>query len=44
MPFTPDSELELLFPAHLIPQDVQAKLGDDLHVRDFVLKHCGELV
>ncbi|KAF4609857.1 hypothetical protein D9613_010437 [Agrocybe pediades] len=33
MPFTPDSELELLFSPSLIPQDVAAQLGADLHMR-----------
>lgn len=31
--FTPDSELELLFPALLIPQRVKDELPEDLHVR-----------
>lgn len=31
--FTPDIELELLFPSHLIPQRVKDELPDDLHVR-----------
>ena len=29
---TPDSELELLFSPHVIPAEVQAQLGSDLHV------------
>ncbi|KAI0030906.1 acyl-CoA N-acyltransferase [Vararia minispora EC-137] len=33
MPFTPDDELELLFPAESIPQHVQAELPDGLHMR-----------
>lgn len=32
MPFTADSELELLFPAALIPQEVKDSLHADLHV------------
>jgi glucosamine-phosphate N-acetyltransferase len=31
--FTPDSELELLFSPDLIPAEVKAQLGDDLHMR-----------
>jgi len=31
--FTPDEKLELLFAPDLIPADVKAALGDDLHVR-----------
>lgn len=31
--FTPDSELELLFSPHIIPAEVKAQLGSDLHVR-----------
>jgi len=31
--FTPDSELELLFSPDLIPTEVKAQLGDDLHMR-----------
>lgn len=31
--FTPDSELELLFSPDLIPAEVKAQLGNDLHVR-----------
>ncbi|EIM83740.1 glucosamine 6-phosphate N-acetyltransferase [Stereum hirsutum FP-91666 SS1] len=31
--FTPDIELELLFPSHLIPQRVKDELPDDLHMR-----------
>jgi len=31
--FTPDSELDLLFPANLIPADVKSKLHPDLHIR-----------
>ena len=33
MPFTPDSELELLFSPSLISPDVKAALHKDLHVR-----------
>ena len=33
--FTPDADLELLFDPKLIPADVRAQLGPDLHVR-----HC----
>jgi len=33
MPFTPDSELDLLFPAEYIPKDVKALLHQDLHIR-----------
>lgn len=32
MPLTPDSELELLFPAEFIPQEVRDALHQDLHV------------
>ena len=32
MPFTPDSELDLFFPANLISQDVKGALPADLHV------------
>ena len=32
MPFTPDSELDLLFPANLIPQEVKDQLHSALHV------------
>ncbi|CAA7262465.1 unnamed protein product [Cyclocybe aegerita] len=31
--FTPDSHLDLLFAPELIPSDVQAQLGSDLHMR-----------
>jgi len=31
--FTPDSELELLFSPDLIPAEVKAQLGNDLHMR-----------
>ncbi|KAF8154827.1 acyl-CoA N-acyltransferase [Crassisporium funariophilum] len=31
--FTPDSALELLFAPELIPEDVKAQLGPDLHMR-----------
>ena len=31
--FTPDSELELIFPAEIIPTAVKEQLGSDLHVR-----------
>ncbi|KAJ7054124.1 acyl-CoA N-acyltransferase [Mycena amicta] len=33
MPFTPDSELDLLFPASLISADVKSELHKDLHIR-----------
>ncbi|KIJ49190.1 hypothetical protein M422DRAFT_205405 [Sphaerobolus stellatus SS14] len=33
MPFTPDSELDLLFPASLISPDVKAALHEDVHIR-----------
>jgi len=33
MPFTPDAELELLFPSNIIPQSVRNDLPADLHVR-----------
>lgn len=34
MPFTPDSELELAFPAELIPAELNEKLDqNNLHVR-----------
>lgn len=32
MAFTPDSELDLLFPAEYIPADVKQQLHPDLHV------------
>ncbi len=32
MPFTPDSELDLLFPAEYISQEIRAQLHPDLHV------------
>lgn len=33
MPFTPDNELDLLFPAEYIPEDVKSQLYSDLHIR-----------
>ncbi|KAI0071609.1 acyl-CoA N-acyltransferase [Panus rudis PR-1116 ss-1] len=33
MPFTPDSQLDLLFPPEYIPQDVKSQLHPDLHIR-----------
>ncbi|PWN23844.1 acyl-CoA N-acyltransferase [Microstroma glucosiphilum] len=33
MTFTPDSELELIFDAKLIPQSVKEQLPEDLHIR-----------
>lgn len=30
--FTPDTELDLLFPSELISSEVKAQLGTDLHV------------
>ncbi|PPQ73954.1 hypothetical protein CVT24_012543 [Panaeolus cyanescens] len=33
MAFTPDAQLDLLFDPKIIPADVKAKLGDDLHLR-----------
>ncbi|KZV71094.1 acyl-CoA N-acyltransferase [Peniophora sp. CONT] len=33
MPFTPDNELELLFPAEIIPQSVKDALPSDLYMR-----------
>ncbi|PVF98670.1 acyl-CoA N-acyltransferase [Serendipita vermifera] len=33
MPFTPDSQLRLLFPSDLIPNNVREALPNDLHVR-----------
>lgn len=35
--FTPDSELDLLFSADLIPSEVRAQLPSDLHVSEKVL-------
>ena len=32
-PFTPDNELDLLFPPDIIPSDVKNALNTDLHVR-----------
>ena len=37
MPYTPDSELDLLFPPDLIPYEVSMALHSDLHVRYSVL-------
>lgn len=34
--FTPDSELDLLFSPELIPSEVKAQLGSDLHVRSSI--------
>ncbi|EPQ51342.1 acyl-CoA N-acyltransferase [Gloeophyllum trabeum ATCC 11539] len=33
MPFTPDSELDLLFPPDIIGEDVKSQLHPDLHIR-----------
>ncbi|TCD69307.1 hypothetical protein EIP91_008062 [Steccherinum ochraceum] len=33
MPFTPDSELDLLFPSEYISQDVRSQLHPSLHIR-----------
>ncbi|KZT02856.1 acyl-CoA N-acyltransferase [Laetiporus sulphureus 93-53] len=33
MPFTPDSQLDLLFPAEFIPDDIRTALPSDLHLR-----------
>ncbi|KAK7050497.1 glucosamine 6-phosphate N-acetyltransferase [Favolaschia claudopus] len=33
MPFTPDNELDLLFPASLISQDLKSQLHPDVHIR-----------
>ncbi|CCM01778.1 uncharacterized protein FIBRA_03845 [Fibroporia radiculosa] len=33
MPFTPDSELDLLFPAEHIPDETKKQLPSDLHLR-----------
>ncbi|KIP09313.1 hypothetical protein PHLGIDRAFT_18642 [Phlebiopsis gigantea 11061_1 CR5-6] len=33
MPYTPDNELDLLFPAEYIPTDVKEQLHSDLHIR-----------
>ncbi|KAF9043123.1 glucosamine 6-phosphate N-acetyltransferase [Panaeolus papilionaceus] len=46
--FTPDSQLDLLFNPELIPNDVQAQLGSDLHLRplarcDLKRNHLGVL-
>jgi hypothetical protein len=38
--FTPDSELELLFSPHVIPAEVKAQLGSDLHVRFCRISLC----
>lgn len=32
MPFTPDNELELQFPAEYIPLEVKQQLHQDVHV------------
>jgi hypothetical protein len=33
MPFTPDSDLDLLFPEELVPQHIKDELPPELHVR-----------
>ncbi|KAI0782728.1 acyl-CoA N-acyltransferase [Abortiporus biennis] len=33
MPFTPDSQLDLLFPAEYISNEVKSQLHEDLHIR-----------
>ena len=33
MPFTPDSDLDLLFPEELIPQHIKDQIPPELHVR-----------
>ncbi|KAJ7182756.1 acyl-CoA N-acyltransferase [Mycena crocata] len=33
MPFTPDSDLDLLFPSNLISPDVKSQLHPDVHIR-----------
>ena len=33
MPFTPDSDLELLFPEELVPLHIKGELPPELHVR-----------
>lgn len=37
MPFTPDSELDLLFPPEHIPDNVRQQLHSDLHIRPLAL-------
>ena len=39
MPLTQDSELDLLFPADRIPQEVKDALHEDLHVRPVLSQH-----
>ena len=39
MPLTQDSELDLLFPADRIPQEVKDALHEDLHVRPVLYQH-----
>ncbi|KAJ7100683.1 acyl-CoA N-acyltransferase [Mycena belliarum] len=48
MPFTPDSELDLLFPADLISSEVKSQLHPDVHIRplastDHARGHLGVL-
>lgn len=33
MPFTPDSDLDLLFPEELVPHHIKSELPPELHVR-----------
>lgn len=33
MPFTPDNDLELLFPEEFVPQHIKGQLPPELHVR-----------
>ena len=33
MPFTPDNDLDLLFPEELVPQHIKDELPPELHVR-----------
>jgi len=37
MPFTPDEDLELLFPEELVPQHIKDQLPSDLHIRPLAL-------
>jgi glucosamine-phosphate N-acetyltransferase len=38
--FTPDNELDLLFPSELISSEVKAQLGPDLHVKRVLMNYA----
>lgn len=44
MPLTQDSELDLLFPADRIPQEVKDALHEDLHVRPVLSQHLPVII